>query len=71
MYEFKAIEKINYFYEELDRLEESLDWLEKKVEETESEKDLQYLYIQILEERRKHDILNREFMAHIATMSQQ
>lgn len=65
------IEKINYFYEELDRLEESLSWLEEKVSATESEEDLQYLYIQVLEERRRHDILNREFMAHIATMSQQ
>ena len=67
----KMIEKINYFYEELDRLEESLDWLEKKVAETESEKDLQYLYIQILEEKRRHDTLNRDFMAHLAEMSQQ
>jgi hypothetical protein len=71
MFTFNTIEKINYFYEELDRLEESLDWLEKKVVTTESEKDLQYLYVQILEEKRRHDILNREFMAHLAILSQQ
>jgi len=65
------IQKINQFYEELDRLEESLSWLEEKIAVTESEKDLQYLYVQILEEKRKHEILNREFMAHLAIMSQE
>ena len=64
------IEKINYFYEELDRLEESLSWLEEKVSLTESEKDLRYLYIQIGEEQRKHEILTRQFFSLIAEMSQ-
>jgi len=65
------IQKINYFYEELDSLEKSLSWLEEKIAVTESEKDLQYLYIQVLEEKRRHEILNREFMAHLAIMSQE
>ena len=47
------IKKINYFYEELGRLEESLTWLEEKIESTTSEKDLFYLYKQIQEEKRK------------------
>jgi len=68
---YKMIQKINYFYEELDSLEKSLSWLEEKIAVTESEKDLQYLYIQVLEEKRRHEILNREFMAHLAIMSQE
>lgn len=71
MYESKAIEKINYFYEELDRLNQSLDWLEEKIESTASEEDLLYLYTQVIEEQKKHDLLNREFMAHLAILSQQ
>lgn len=67
---YKGIEKINYFYEELDRLDESLSWLEEKISTTESDEDLRYLYIQILEEQRKHEILTRDFLAHIAEMSQ-
>ena len=50
------IKKINYFYEELGRLEESLTWLEEKIESTTSEKDLFYLYKQIQEEKRKQEI---------------
>ena len=71
MYESKAIEKINYFYEELGRLEESLDWLEEKIESTSSEEDLLYLYTQVSEEQKKHELLTREFMAHLAILSQQ
>jgi hypothetical protein len=65
------IKKINYFYEELGRLEESLTWLEEKIESTTSEKDLFYLYKQIQEEKRKQEILDREFMALLAELSQQ
>lgn len=71
MYESKVIEKINYFYEELDSLNQSLDWLEKKIEATTSEEDLLYLYTQVVEEQKKHELLTREFMAHLAILSQQ
>ena len=69
MSESNTIQKINYFYEELDRLDESLSWLEDKISSTDSEKDLQYLYVQLLEESRKQEILSREFLTLIAEMS--
>lgn len=71
MYESNTIKKINYFYEELDRLEESLSWLEEKIEKCTSEEDSAYLYSQVVSEKKKYEILNREFMAHLAELSQQ
>jgi hypothetical protein len=71
MYESNTIKKINYFYDELDRLEESLSWLEHKIEHCTSEEDSKYLYSQVVDEKKKYEILNREFMAHLAILSQQ
>jgi len=71
MYESNTIKKINYFYDELDRLEESLSWLEHKIEHCKSEEDSKYLYSQVVDEKKKYEILNREFMAHLAILSQQ
>ena len=40
-------------------------------EVTTSEEDLLYLYTQVVEEQKKHELLTREFMAHLAILSQQ
>ena len=71
MYESNTIKKINYFYDELDSLEESLSWLEEKIENCTSDEDSAYLYSQVVSEKKKYEILNREFMAHLAELSQQ
>lgn len=71
MYESNTIKKINYFYDELDRLEESLSWLEEKIESCTSDEDSAYLYSQVVSEKKKYEILNREFMTHLAELSQQ
>jgi hypothetical protein len=48
-----------------------LSWLEHKIEHCKSEEDSKYLYSQVVDEKKKYEILNREFMAHLAELSQQ
>jgi hypothetical protein len=48
-----------------------LSWLEHKIEHCTSEEDSKYLYSQVVDEKKKYEILNREFMAHLAILSQQ